>query len=255
MPKPEGANMADALGKLLKKNRYSVLYPFREKLQVGTIYKRTGSDIEVIACQDDCLPGMPVEAQKLKFPKKITSSEGILDVMAGLSKDIIKTDIEAALNLSRAKGTFLNFSTLEAEMVPSWHKLMKHVTNMADNVCYTYLSDYDLIHTVIRTKGFTLSLEDAKGGDIKATVFKLLTLGIQAHQEGTTIIRLESESPYYIGFKAYKGKKLLDAVKKRKGTIFTGMTTIFIRMLDIFLETKPEIEQDVESIDHFGLWK
>lgn len=49
---------ADSLGDYLKESQFVLIYPFREKLEVGTICKRTGTDVDIIASKKDCVPGL-----------------------------------------------------------------------------------------------------------------------------------------------------------------------------------------------------
>jgi len=207
---------ADSLGEYLEHSKYIIIYPFREKLEAGAICKQTGEDVDIIATKDDCIPDLMTENPKLSFPRKIMSSKGALDFMTGLSKDVIKTDLEAALNLAGSTEMYMDSIVLETEMVPSKHQLVKHMSNMAESSCYRYLSDNQVIHTVAKAKEFTFVFKDAKSGGIEAVLGAFVKAGIKGKKESTEMIKLESDTPWCIAYKAYYGKALLKEIEKRK---------------------------------------
>ena len=259
---------ADSLGDYLKESYFVLIYPFREKLEVGTICKRTGTDVDIIASKKDCVPGLVTESSKLKYPLKIISSSGALDFVAGLSKDIVKTDLEAALKLAASKEIYMEDMVLETEMVPSRLQLVKHLADMTEGSCYGYLSDNEVIFIVAKTKGFTFTFKGAKSGGLDIILSAFAKAGIKGKKEGTEIIRLESESPWCIAYKAYNGKELKKEIERRKEELKREEQTV---SRDKGVPRAPyspkaplpvpaglpsqEIEQDETSLRHFDLWK
>ncbi len=138
---------------------------------------------------------------------------------------------------------------------------------MTESSCYGYLSDNEVIFIVVKTKGLTFAFKGAKSGGMEVILSVLAKAGIKGKKEGTEIIRLESELPWCIAYKAYNGKELKKEIEKRKEALKEekqggGKGPAAPQSEFYFLEApSPErlpsqkIEQDETSLRHFDLWK
>ena len=137
---------------------------------------------------------------------------------------------------------------------------------MTEPSCYGYLSDNEVICIVAKTKGFTFTFKGAKSGGLDIILSAFAKAGIKGKKEGTEIIRLESESPWCIAYKAYNGKELKKEIERRKEELKGEEKKVPKEAPRAPYSPKAplpvpagvpsqEIEQDETSLRHFDLWK
>lgn len=268
---------------------YMIVLPFKKNLYVGTICQRDGSNIDIIATKDACIPNLEADISKELIPQTFKTKEGSVDFVAGLNEKIIKVDVHSILELAGATEFYLGSVEFETETV-SLDDLTKHMANMPDDFCYMYLRDSQVIKSVIKTRKINIVFKNAKSGGIEIVADKLAEVAIKGTKSGYEQISFESESPWYIGYKAYKGDELLKWINekrkkegkhpkkiKNKGILeIFGDIIRFPRQTDNDIKCKTchpgekysksketpfqlmhplEIEQDEVSRKHFKLWK